>query len=248
MSMATASAGPKSSGLRSAGLNGHALTVNGSVRERAKNGRSVQQAGAVALIVRASSTGLRFNPRTPYEVWQVLGSRIAARANSSTWWLADWVVFGEHRYGDRYRDAIDATGLDYQTLRNYAVVARRFKMSRRRDDLSFQHHAEVCALSHDEQDRWLVLASKNGWSKRELRAHVREEVNSDGQGSDRRALHLMVDVPRERRWRAAAARCDARFDDWVVQSLDRAARDGVETDASADSPTSPRAEREETPQ
>jgi hypothetical protein len=239
MRMATLRVGRESSGVNSAGAAGRPPTVNGMVRERASSGRLVQQAGAVALIVRASNTGLRFNPRTPYEVWQVLGSRIAARANSSTWWLADWVVFGEHRYGDRYRDAIDATGLDYQTLRNYAVVARRFKMSRRRDDPSFPHHAEVCALSHDEQDRWLDLASKNGWSKRELRAHVRDEANTDGQAGDRRALRLMVDMPRERRWRAAAARRDARFDDWVVQSLDRAARDGVEADVSAVSPPSP---------
>ena len=41
--------------------------------------------------------------------------------------------------------------LDYQTLRNYAWVARRFAMSRRRDTLSFGHHAEVPALPEPEQ-------------------------------------------------------------------------------------------------
>lgn len=63
------------------------------------------------------------------------------------------------KYGRRCRGAIAVTGLDYQTLRNYAVVARRFDLSRRRDSLSCQHHAEVCALSDSEQDRWLDLAS-----------------------------------------------------------------------------------------
>ena len=58
-----------------------------------------------------------------------------------------------------------ATGLDYQTLREYGVVARRFEWSRRRDNLSFQHHAEVCALTGAEQDRWLDLAAPNRWSR-----------------------------------------------------------------------------------
>jgi hypothetical protein len=53
----------------------------------------------------------------------------------------------------------------YQTLRNYAVVARRLKLSRRRDNLSFQHHAEVCALGFEEQDRWLDLAAESPWRR-----------------------------------------------------------------------------------
>ena len=102
---------------------------------------------------------MRFSSWMPYEIWSALGPRIASRANASRWWLGDLVVFGERRYGHRYRLAIDATGLDYQTLRNYAVVARRFVLCRRRDNLSFQHHAEVCALSARSQcafEEWVI--------------------------------------------------------------------------------------------
>jgi hypothetical protein len=42
-----------------------------------------------------------------------------------------------------------------QNRLNYAWVARRFAMSRRRDTLSFGHHAEVAALPEPEQDFWL---------------------------------------------------------------------------------------------
>ncbi len=52
-------------------------------------------------------------------------------------------MFGERRFGTRYRSAIEATDLDYQTLRNYAWVARNVDAGRRREELSFQHHAEV---------------------------------------------------------------------------------------------------------
>ncbi|MGN6867541.1 MAG: LmbU family transcriptional regulator [Solirubrobacteraceae bacterium] len=166
---------------------------------------------------------MRLNPRLPYEIWQGLGVRIVTRAESASWWLGDWMVFGEQQYGQRYRQAIETTGLDYQTLRNYAVVARRFKLSRRRDNLSFQHHAEVCALPFEEQDRWLDLAAENHWSKRELRLRLREATRGDAPREERHPLRVMVDLQQEDRWRRASARSGCSFEDWIVRSLDAAA-------------------------
>jgi hypothetical protein len=82
-------------------------------------------------------------------------------------------VFGEQAYAGRYRQAIKRTSLDYQTLRNYAWVARRFAMSRRRDTLSFGHHAEVAALPEPEQDFWLRKAEEHRWPVKHLRRQVR---------------------------------------------------------------------------
>jgi hypothetical protein len=63
-----------------------------------------------------------------------------------------WLIHGENAYSGRYRDAIEQTSLDYQTLRNYAWVARSLPLSRRRDTLSFAHHAEVARPPECEQD------------------------------------------------------------------------------------------------
>jgi hypothetical protein len=41
---------------------------------------------------------------------------------------------------------------------NYAWVARRFELSRRRDTLTFGHHAELAALREPEQGSWLDQA------------------------------------------------------------------------------------------
>src|SRR6266545_6028251 len=76
-----------------------------------------------------------------YEDWERAGSQLAGIVDSSSWWLGDWLVYGKKQYSDRYRRAIHAAGLQYQTLRNYAWVARRFELNRRRPKLSFQHHA-----------------------------------------------------------------------------------------------------------
>lgn len=95
--------------------------------------------------VTASRTGMRLDPRTPFDVWEAAGARIGAYASASAWWLGDWLALGQAKYGRRYKATVAATGLDYQELRNGAVVARRFMLSRRLDDLSFQPHHEVCA-------------------------------------------------------------------------------------------------------
>src|SRR5690349_19350253 len=74
--------------------------------------------------VRSTVTSAQFDPLLPFGTWRELGIKIARFVNSSPWWLGDWLLFGRYKYGRRYREAIEATGLDYQTLRNYAVVAR----------------------------------------------------------------------------------------------------------------------------
>ncbi|HEY3869739.1 MAG TPA: LmbU family transcriptional regulator [Actinocrinis sp.] len=109
--------------------------------------------------------------------WERIGTSLRELTNSSAWWLADWLIFGEAAYGlRRYREAIERTGLDYQTLRNYAWVARRFEHHRRRDGLSFAHHAEVTCLSPPEQDYWLRRAEQQRWSRNELRRAVRASL------------------------------------------------------------------------
>lgn len=95
-------------------------------------------------------------------------------ANCSVWWLGDWPVYGEYAYSDRYKQALADTSLGYQTLRNYAWVARKIPLSRRRDALSFGHHAEVAALPDHEQDVWLTRAERSNWSRNLLRRGLRD--------------------------------------------------------------------------
>lgn len=72
--------------------------------------------------------------------------------------------------------AVEQTALVYQTLRNYAWVARRFPVSRRRDSLSFGHHAETAALPEPEQDFWLRKAAEQHWSRNQLRREIRASL------------------------------------------------------------------------
>lgn len=122
-------------------------------------------------------SGMVFPQNLSERSWEQIGANLRELMNSSAWWLADWLIYGEATYGwRRYKEAVERTGLDYQTLRNYAWVARRFEHDRRRDSLSFAHHAEVTRLSPPEQDYWLRKAEQQKWSRNELRRAVRASL------------------------------------------------------------------------
>jgi hypothetical protein len=178
-----------------------------------------------SMSARVTSRGLQIPPDVDFDGWAALGCRIAGIASACSWCLGDWLVFGELRYGERYRTALGVTSLDYQTLRNYAWVARRIPLARRRARLSFQHHAEVAALPAAEQELWLVRAERERWSRNELRRRLRAARSSVAGGSESGAvvLRMQVTPDREQRWRRAAAARDEHLADWLSRSADAAA-------------------------
>jgi hypothetical protein len=139
-------------------------------------GRTVVSPLALGRSIALKGSGLEISGTLSLHKWQLLGDQLLAISNSSTWWIADWLIYGESTYQDRYQEAISRTSLDYQTLRNYAWVARRIELSRRRDNVSFAHHAEVAALEPPEQDYWLRKAEELGWSRNRLRREVKASL------------------------------------------------------------------------
>lgn len=121
-------------------------------------------------------SGLLFARGVGFNKWETIGQQLLSVTESTTWWVADWIAYGEQAFQDRYREAVQRTSLNYQTLRNYVWVARRFDLSRRRDSLSFGHHAEVAALEQPEQDYWLRKAEELTWSRNQLRNEVRHSL------------------------------------------------------------------------
>jgi hypothetical protein len=178
----------------------------------------------------ATRIGLRLSGTLSYDNWQRTGSQISKLADLSSWCLGDWLAYGECQYTSRYRRAVEIVGLNYQTLRNYAWVARRFDLSRRRDNLSFQHHMEVAKLPPAEQDRWLDLAAEHRWTTSELRRQVRErEAAADGNSRAVGTLLPRIKADRERitRWRDAAEQANMDFLSWMTTTLDLAASNAL---------------------
>jgi hypothetical protein len=182
-------------------------------------------------IARPGRTSLNLPDSLPIGIWQRIGEQIFLIADSSAWWIGDWLVYGQETYPDRYRLVLERTGLHYQTLRNYAWVARRFIASRRRDALSFQHHAELAALAETEQDGWLGQAEQCGWSRNELRKRLREHRSAGRSRYDGdqdppgmlEVLNIELHGARRDHWQTAASQADCHLADWVIQVADRAA-------------------------
>jgi hypothetical protein len=112
--------------------------------------------------------------RLDLEEWLLHGRRMGSIGRGSAWWIGDWVNYGNAAFGEKYTRASRITGYDVQSLMNMAYVASRFELSRRRENLSWSHHAELAALPAAEQDGWLDRAARAGLSVRRLREALRE--------------------------------------------------------------------------
>ncbi|MEU5876502.1 LmbU family transcriptional regulator [Spirillospora sp. NPDC047279] len=179
--------------------------------------------------------GLALPAELPLGSWVDIGRQIGVIADASAWWLGDWLVYGQRCYPDRYQRAIDQTGLSYQTLRNYAWIARRFAVSRRRDTLSMQHHAVVAALGDEEQDVWLERAEREGWSVSRLKNRLRSDRSRPAPTGEAVVVVTMeIDPHRRKQWEEAAQRAGADLAYWASQILDQAALHILQTQPTLD--------------
>lgn len=208
-------------GVRSAGTASGRSAVRRRMSFGAEHSRDMFSAG---LNIPAERTRLKLPGDLPLEDWCRLGAKILAVSDSSAWWIGDWLIFGQEHYEDRYRRAMRETNLDYQTLRNYAWVARKFAPSRRRDSLTFQHHMEVAGLPENEQEHWLDFAVRLKWSKNELRKQIKasSSVEGDAGTACEVRLSLLLDQARLERWKAAAERSNQSLTEWIASIVDEA--------------------------
>jgi hypothetical protein len=122
-----------------------------------------------------------------YDEWLRQGSRLGLAGRSAAWWIGDWVRYGTARYGSKYAAATRVTGYDRQTLMNMVYVSTRFQISRRRENLSWSHHAELAALDLEDQERWLNRATADRLSVRDLRQELLSVKQPPGRSNGRRA-------------------------------------------------------------
>lgn len=128
--------------------------------------------------IQFTPTGLSLPADLSFDEWADYGERLFAMERGVMWAIGDWWRFGEHRYGERAAQALDSR-YSFQTLANAGYVAGAVETSRRREVLSYSHHAEVAALPTEEQDYWLDAAESGEWSRNELRARIKRGTTDD---------------------------------------------------------------------
>jgi hypothetical protein len=128
--------------------------------------------------------------------WVRVGHRLGAMDRCSRWLVGDWIRYGTARWGEKYKEISQITGYDVKTLRNIAYVAGQVVASRRRDNLSWSHHAEVCALDPEEQEDWLDLAATQRLSVADLRIEVRSALRAKNGSALAEPLLRLVTCPK----------------------------------------------------
>ena len=150
--------------------------------------------------------GIEFHGDLTLEEWEKLGEKLGDTERSIGFMIGDWINYAESKWGEKYNEAIAATGLEYQTLRNYAWVAKRVHLSARADNLPFRHHAVVAKLKDTEQQKhWLQMAEDHDLSYRRLqkslnfgRLATEEEV--EGDPADKGVVTHLALINRLLRW------------------------------------------------
>jgi hypothetical protein len=161
----------------------------------ALDGEAFQHMKRLADAGAITATSLALDdPSMSYDTYEALGAYIGRMNRSCSWWVGDWLAFGEGAFPDRYPQAAAATGLAEQTLLNRVYVCKNVPPSRRRAALSFSVHSEVAPLPAKEQKQWLDKAERHGWTQRELRAAMKatrkdeRPALTDGEEPDAEAL------------------------------------------------------------
>ncbi len=124
----------------------------------------------------ASRSAVAWIPNGDMErpTWIREGRLVGAVGRGSPWWIGDWLLYGTAMgWGERYSEAAKITGYDAKSLRNMRYVSSRFKLSLRRDNLTWSHHVLVAAAEPDEQKYWLDRAVADKFSVDDLRIELR---------------------------------------------------------------------------
>lgn len=128
--------------------------------------------------------------------WEEQLAELAHVADRCQWDIGDKIIEAPAVWGETYTRAAAITRRSEKTLRNWAVVCRKFDASRRRDNLKFGHHEAVVSLPEGQQEKYLDQAGANEWTVEDLRQHARA-VGSAGRASDPKD-RVVVMVPRAR--------------------------------------------------
>lgn len=133
-----------------------------------------------------TSTGMHLPADMSEADWMAVGQILQKLEQSIQWTIGDWMAFAERVWGKTYAVVEELTGYSYQTLRDYAYVARNVPHEVRRADLTFSHHRVVASLHLESasapdlnaQRYWLEQAAEQGWSQARLRQEIERALTA----------------------------------------------------------------------
>lgn len=135
--------------------------------------------GSIPDAVSVTDVGLEFKRDIEYDQWLTLMATLQQLSTAFQFAIGDALNYGQKRYGEKYAQAMDATGCAYQSLANWSWVASNVPIDNRVAGLSWTHHRLVAHLGTAEQKAILESAKSRGVPvtefERELKGEQEEE-------------------------------------------------------------------------
>lgn len=135
----------------------------------------VERAGEPPLRL---ADGTQLSPARSFAEWDARLRRANAAWQSRGWEVGDLVVEGVENWEECWQ-TFGEIGYAEHTVQNFLTVCRVFPPSRRREGLTFSHHAALASLASSEPDaaeKWLVTAEAQNMTVHELRDALRGPV------------------------------------------------------------------------
>lgn len=123
--------------------------------------------------VSLTDVGLTVVGDMTFDEWVNLMRTLVRLETAFQFAIGDALIWGEARYGEKYAQAMEATGLSYQALANMVWVSKHVPISNRVSDLSWTHHRVVASVEPQDQPPLLEMALDQGLSATGLQEHIK---------------------------------------------------------------------------
>lgn len=142
-----------------------------------------------------SRTGFLIPDGLTYEEWAAMGPTLIDIAQASMWWVGDWLLYGEHHYGEKYQQAIDATGYAASTLKNAQWVSDRFPPEERDERLSHSHHVKVAGLEKSVRTDLLRRAADEHMTVGEIAGRAKALAGKEPERPKNSPVEVILPAP-----------------------------------------------------
>lgn len=135
--------------------------------------------GSIPDAVSVTDVGLQFNHDIEYDQWLRLMATLQQLTTAFQFAIGDALNYGQKRYGEKYAQAMDATGCAYQSLANWSWVSNHVPISNRIAGLSWTHHRLVANMGTEQQKQILESAKARGISVTEFEKELKGEAEEE---------------------------------------------------------------------
>lgn len=104
-----------------------------------------------------------------FDTFQRIGNTFQQIKYSLSYWLGDWLVAGEERFGDAAYQAVPESGKSHETLLKFRAVAFRIPKEIRQSSLTWTHSFYCAYIPEEQRGPLLEIAANVGLSSRELK-------------------------------------------------------------------------------